>query len=258
MPAPLCVRTQGNLQEAKHIVEAGKEKLDSLTGTDPSVSAAVFYVASLYSKAQADFAGFYKSSLMYLSFVSSDTLPQDFKLRLAVDVSLAALLGEHIYSFGQLLQHPIVSVLDASPYAWLHELLAAFNAGDIAKYDQLCVRYAQQLNAQPALVANERRLREKITLMCLLELVSALPAEERTLSLDTIAQCTQLTVDGVEFLLMKVSEHTLTLSCWQGPCKCLGVRIRHHGLHPSRASPCQSWRAHVVGCTRGACMEALL
>jgi hypothetical protein len=48
---------------------------------------------------------------------------QEFKLRLAVDISLAALLGEHIYSFGQLLQHPIAKALDNGPHQWLHELL---------------------------------------------------------------------------------------------------------------------------------------
>lgn len=68
---------------------------------------------------------------MYLSFVSSDSLPDDFKARLSVDIALAALLGEHVYSFGQLLQHPIVGVLQGGAFAWLHELLEAFNAGDI-------------------------------------------------------------------------------------------------------------------------------
>mmetsp|Transcript_17557 Transcript_17557/g.30125 ORF Transcript_17557/g.30125 Transcript_17557/m.30125 type:complete len:387 (-) Transcript_17557:300-1460(-) len=200
----------GALSEAKPILDAGQEQLQGLSSVDPSVSAAVFYVSSLLSKAQADFAGFYKNSLMYLSYVASDTLPADFKLRLAVDVSLAALLGEHVYSFGQLLQHPIIKVLDDSAYAWLHEVLTAFNAGDLPAYDVLCAKYAAQLNAQPALVANERRLREKITLMCLLELVSSLPAEERTIPLATIAQRTKLEVDGVEFLLMKaLSLHLL-------------------------------------------------
>lgn len=47
---------------------------------DPAVSAAVHYVSSLYFKAQRDFAEFYKSSLQYLAFVSSDTLDHDFKL----------------------------------------------------------------------------------------------------------------------------------------------------------------------------------
>lgn len=49
----------------------------------------------------------------------------------AVDVSLAALLGEGLYNFAQLLNHPICGALVGSPFAWLHELLEAFNAGDL-------------------------------------------------------------------------------------------------------------------------------
>lgn len=100
------------------------------------MSASVHYVSSQYYKHAKDFAEFYKSSLMYLAYVSSDTLPNDYKVvsapkllrclhfshrfgviltawlgdqALAVDISLAALLGENVYSFGELLQHPIVS-----------------------------------------------------------------------------------------------------------------------------------------------------
>uniref|UniRef100_A0A7S3RAB0 PCI domain-containing protein n=1 Tax=Dunaliella tertiolecta TaxID=3047 RepID=A0A7S3RAB0_DUNTE len=193
----------GAVSDAKAAVEQGKEQLESMEDVDPSVSASVYYVASLLNKATGDSAEFYRSSLMYLSFVSSETLPHDFKLRLAVDISLAALLGDSIYSFGQLLLHPIVHVLDDSPFRWLHELLEVFNAGDMHKYDDLCTRYAAELNSQPALVANERRLREKITLMCLMEMISSLPAESRNIALTAIAQRTKLDVDGVEFLLMK-------------------------------------------------------
>ena len=47
---------------------------------DPVVSAVVYYASSLYYKAEKDFAEFYKSSLLYLAFVSSDTLEHDYKL----------------------------------------------------------------------------------------------------------------------------------------------------------------------------------
>lgn len=57
-----------------------------------------------------DYAEFYRSSMMYLAFISSDSLAYDFKLPLAVDVSLAALLGEGVLNFAQLLGHPIVKV----------------------------------------------------------------------------------------------------------------------------------------------------
>ena len=65
------------------------------------------------------------------------------------------------------------------------------------------MKHADALNAQPALVANERKLREKITILCLLQIVFQLPAEKREISLEDIAARTKLSVDGVEYLLMK-------------------------------------------------------
>lgn len=100
----------GQVQECKVMVEDAKAELDALADVDPSVSAAVYYVSSLYYKVKKDYAEFYKSSMMYLAFISSDNLMYDFKLPLAVDISLAALLGEGIYNFAQLLMHPIVKV----------------------------------------------------------------------------------------------------------------------------------------------------
>lgn len=81
--------------------------------------------------------------------------------------------------------------------------LQVFNEGDLHKYDELCSRYASQLNAQPALVAHERRLREKITLMSLVEMVASLPAEQRRITLADVGARTKLDADGAEFLLMK-------------------------------------------------------
>ena len=68
--------------------------------------------------------------------------------------------------------------LEGSPYAWLGEMLSAFNNGDLHAYDALCSQYSAQLNAQPALVADERKGRVKITIACLMELIftcAALP-----------------------------------------------------------------------------------
>jgi len=47
---------------------------------DPDVSAAYYFNKSLLHKQQKNFAEFYKSSLLYLAFISSDALPQDVKL----------------------------------------------------------------------------------------------------------------------------------------------------------------------------------
>jgi 26S proteasome regulatory subunit N9 len=192
-----------DLPACKKMIEDGRETLDTLADVDPSVSAAVYYVSSLFNKCKQDYAEFYKSSLMYLAFVSSESLATDFKLTLAVDISLAALLGEHVYNFGELLIHPIVKTLDDTPYHWLHELLQCFNQGDLQQYDTICNKYSSALNGQPGLVKNVRSLKEKITIMSLLELISSLPADNRKISLQKIAARTKLDTDGVEFLLMK-------------------------------------------------------
>ena len=47
---------------------------------DPSVSAVVHFVRSQYFKHMKDFAEFYKSSLLYLAYISSEALPQEQKL----------------------------------------------------------------------------------------------------------------------------------------------------------------------------------
>ena len=46
-------------------------------------------------------------------------------------------------------------------------------------------------------------LREKITVMSLMELISSRPAEARVIPLQLVAERTKLPLDGVEFLLMK-------------------------------------------------------
>ena len=48
---------------------------------------------------------------------------------------------------------------------WLVDLLYAFNSGNLAKFDALKSKWS----AQPDLVAAQLELRQKITLLCLME-----------------------------------------------------------------------------------------
>ncbi|PWA88085.1 26S proteasome non-ATPase regulatory subunit 13A [Artemisia annua] len=49
-----------------------------------------------------------KNFLLYLTYTSVESLSDSFKLDLAFDLFLSALLGENIYNFGELLAHPII------------------------------------------------------------------------------------------------------------------------------------------------------
>merc|ERR1719482_327068 len=117
---------------------------------------------------------------MYLSFVNFEVEMSAAEVRaLGVDLCLAALLGEDVYSFGELLEHPIVKTVESTEDAWLVALLRAFNDGDAAQYDALCVEHGPKMNAQ-------RALREKVTIMSLLALAFRLPPDARTLPLATV------------------------------------------------------------------------
>lgn len=83
------------------------------------------------------------------------------------------------------------------------QVLGAFNSGDLDAYERLCAKYAAQLNGQPALVAEERKLREKITILALMEIIARLPHDEHVVQMKSIAERTKLSADGAEFLVMK-------------------------------------------------------
>ncbi|KAJ4950149.1 hypothetical protein NE237_026981 [Protea cynaroides] len=194
---------QGGEKECKKLLEDGKTTLDSMTDIDPSVYATYYWISSQYHKSRQEFAEFYKSALLYLAYTSVESLSESFKLDLAFDLSLSALLGDNIYNFGELLAHPIIKCLLGTKVEWLYYILQAFNSGDLVRYQELCHVHKAALSAQPALVENERKLLEKINILCLMEIIFSRPSEDRTIPLSVIAERTKLSIEDVEYLLMK-------------------------------------------------------
>ncbi|XP_047156933.1 26S proteasome non-ATPase regulatory subunit 13 homolog B isoform X3 [Vigna umbellata] len=194
---------QGDQKECKKLLEDGKTTLDSMTDIDPSVYANYYWVSSQYHKTRQEFAEFYKSALLYLAYTSVESLSESFKLDLAFDLSLSALLGDNIYNFGELLAHPIIKSLLGTKVEWLYYILQAFNSGDLVRYQELCRVHNAALSAQPALVQNEQKLLEKINILCLMEIIFSRPSEDRTIPLSVIAERTKLSIENVEHLLMK-------------------------------------------------------
>ncbi|XP_068635328.1 26S proteasome non-ATPase regulatory subunit 13 homolog B-like [Aristolochia californica] len=194
---------KGEQKECKKLLEEGKTTLDSMTDIDPSVYASYHWVSSQYHKSRQEFAEFYKSALLYLAYTTVESLSDSFKLDLAFDLSLSALLGDNIYNFGELLAHPIIKSLLGTPVEWLYYILQAFNSGDLVRYQELCHVHQAALTAQPALVQNEKKLLEKINILCLMEIIFSRPSEDRTIPLSVIAERTKLSIEDVEYLLMK-------------------------------------------------------
>ncbi|CAI0473003.1 unnamed protein product [Linum tenue] len=194
---------QGDQKECKKLLEDGKSTLDSMTDIDPSVYASYYWVSSQFHKYRQDFADFYRSALLYLAYTSVESLSDSFKLDLAFDLSLSALLGDNIYNFGELLAHPIIKSLLGTQVEWLYYILQAFNAGDLVRYQELWHVHESALKSQPALVENKNKLLEKINILCLMEIIFSRPSEDRTIPLKVIAGRTNLSIEEVEHLLMK-------------------------------------------------------
>lgn len=194
---------KGNQKDCKKLLDDGKTTLDSMTDVDPSVHASYYWVSSQYHKSRQEFAEFYKSALLYLAYTTVESLSEAFKLDLAFDLSLSALLGDNIYNFGELLAHPIINSLLGTKVEWLYHILQAFNTGNLVRYQELCRVHNAALSAQPALVENEKKLLEKINILCLMEIIFSRPSEDRTIPLAIIAEKTKLSIEDVEYLLMK-------------------------------------------------------
>jgi 26S proteasome regulatory subunit N9 len=170
-----------------------------MTSVDPLVHGSFYRVSADYFKATMDYSQYYKNALLYLACVQLEDLSGPEREERAHDLALCALLADSIYNFGELLMHPVLDSLKATPREFLRDLLFAFNAGDIGKFDVL----SSSFQKQPLLAQNINFLRQKICLMALIELVFKRPGDGRRIPFATIAQETRLPQDEVEHLLMK-------------------------------------------------------
>ena len=187
-------------QEAgrKLLDEAGVT-LDKLDTVDRAVHAAYYRTRADYDRADADYTGYYRTTLLYLACVDLSALPADEVQTRAYTIGIAALLGEKVYNFGEFLAHPLVETLDAQDSTrWLRRLLSVMNAGDIDAFDEIMPTAPERL-----LQDNLPLLREKIHLSALTESIFRRPPHDRVLSFSTIAAETRLPIEQVEFLVMK-------------------------------------------------------
>jgi len=190
----------GDLEGTKTDMDAAWKILDNLEGVDGGVNVAYYGVAADYYKAKAEYAPYYRNSLLYLACIDTEKdMSAEERLVRAHDLAISAFLADTIYNFGELLMHPILDAFNGTPHEWIKKLLFTFNEGNIGKFEALAPLFPQE----PILQENYAFLRQKICLMALIESVFKRPANNRTMPFQTIAEETRLPVDEVEHLVMK-------------------------------------------------------
>ena len=194
--ARLRVETEG-LEPLKRMVEDLNTEVDALDHVT-STHGEFYKLSSHYYRRLGNHAQFYRDTLRFLGCTDYEQMPLAERTEVAFAVGVAALLGDGIYNFGELLEHHIVKALEGTDREWLYVLLQQANAGSLAHLDK-----ATEWRGQQDLAAAEQQLRAKISLLALMEMVFAHPASERTISFDDIAKRVDVPLNDVEMLVMR-------------------------------------------------------
>ncbi|KAJ8917258.1 hypothetical protein NQ315_002275 [Exocentrus adspersus] len=194
----IYIEQLNDLEATKKIIEEVEATFDNADGVT-AVHGRFYLLASQYYRIQGDHAQYYRTALRYLGCIDLNTLTDEVKVQHAFFLGLAALLGEGVYNLGELLAHAVLETLKPTENAWLIELLYAFNSGDINKFEKM----KPQWGSIADLAAQELFLRQKISLLCLMEMTFKRPSHNRQLTFAEIARETKLPLNEIELLVMK-------------------------------------------------------
>ncbi|KAL1602853.1 26S proteasome regulatory subunit [Paraconiothyrium brasiliense] len=196
--ASIQLRT-GDDEGARKKLDESEQILEGFDSVETAVHASFYKTSAEYYKAKHEFAAYYKNALLYLACVDLADLDLRERQSRAYDLSIAALVSDSIYNFGELLLHPILDSLVNTPHAWLRDLLFTFNRGDLTAYDVL----AGNISKVPLLKEHQTFLYQKISLSALTETVFRRPPHDRAMTFQTISEETKVSPNEIEHLIMK-------------------------------------------------------
>eukprot|EP00386_Alphamonas_edax_P004895 GDKI01015409.1.p1 GENE.GDKI01015409.1~~GDKI01015409.1.p1 ORF type:complete len:414 (-),score=175.88 GDKI01015409.1:325-1479(-) len=191
------------LTEAVETLELAEKLIAGEMGVDVSVNAAFHRASAALHQARGEHEDYYKHSLLFLAYTPSDAIPPADRPKLAHEIALAAMVAPNVYNFGELLQQPLIRSLESdASFTWVRALLTALHEGSIDMYDQAALTHRASIDGS-ALRGQDTVLKQKVTLLALLELAFRKPKKQRTLEFNEIATHCRLPVDQVEYAVMK-------------------------------------------------------
>jgi 26S proteasome regulatory subunit N9 len=204
----LCQLTKGqiklqqnnvdNIKEIKALLESVDEILKTMDGVS-SVHGRFYLLLSELNRRMNETSEYYRSALKFLGCTELSKLSLEEQRVHAELLTVAALVGEGIYNFGELLAHPVLNSLRGTQKEWLITLLNAFNSGNIEEFERLNARWSTNED----LKKNENFLRIKIKLLSIMEMTFKRPANARLLDFKEIAATSHINEDDVEIYVMK-------------------------------------------------------
>ena len=192
----------GQLEQVKRIIDENSSVAESLAGVDSAIPASYYRVRADYDKAQLNFSDYYRHALLYLACQPLSDLPLLEVQERAHDLCVSALLAPSIYNFGELLQNgALLQTLSSTQFAFLQDLVVAFNSGD---HDAVLPHLTSSIPHHPALSQHVEGLMKKLGLMSLVEACfRKLKQENRSISYAELSTYTRVNSSDIERLLIK-------------------------------------------------------
>lgn len=194
------------LEATKGAIDRNRSALAELADTESEaavVHSAYYETAMTYRKAVGPPEAYYREAIQYVAYTSLSDLSEAERYGLATDLSLAALTGEGVFNFGEVVTAPALRCLEGTDLYYLVELLSAGARGDVLGFQRVADAHADAIRMQPSLVSRADAVKEKITLLALVNMVFERPSLERTLSFEDIAERVVVPLDQVEWVIMR-------------------------------------------------------
>lgn len=194
------------LEATKEAINKNRSVLAELADTESEaavVHSAYYETAMTYRKAVGPPEAYYREAIQYVAYTSLSDLSQEDRYNLATDLSLAALTGEGVFNFGEVVTASALRCLEGTDLYYLVELLSAGARGDVLGFQRVADAHATAIQMQPSLVSRAEAVKEKITLLALVNMIFERPSLERTLSFEDIADRVVVPLDQVEWVIMR-------------------------------------------------------
>ena len=189
-------------------IERNRPILQQLADTEAEaaiVHSSFYETAMTYRKAVGPPEAYYKEAIQYVAYTNISELSPGDRYNLAVDLSLSALTGEGVFNFGEVVTSgaPILYALEGTEMGYLVKLLECGSRGDVVGFQAVADANTEAIGKQPSLVSRAEAVKEKITLLALVNMVFERPSLERTLLFEDIAERVGVPLEQVEWVIMR-------------------------------------------------------
>lgn len=186
----------------KNVGEEEFGQVDQSSG-EAAVFSRVYRAMAEYRKFVGPPSEFYKMALLYLAYTPADELSTTDKYTLATDMALAALTGDGVYNFGEVIATPVLAALQGSPNQYLYDLVLALNKGNIDEFNAVVDNNRDAYFSQEVLKNCHEKVQQKVVVLALMNMVFELPSHERCISYSAIAEVSRVPLDQVDWILMR-------------------------------------------------------